>query len=252
MSDRGKNFLSKVVKSICNMVNTSKVNTTSYHPECDGLVQRFNHTLTTILSMYLSEHQKDWDHFIPYALFAYRTSIQSSTKETSFYLKYGRDPCLPIDASLLKAQETYQDTTDYRSVLADRFLEARKLAHDNIELAQQHQKEYYDKKAKEISYNVGERVWLYTPNKRKGLSSKLTHNWHGPFRILSQTSPVNYLLDANDEHSVTQIVHVNRLQPFISTNIRPDTPVKNKLKTLTKRNHIQWRKIKIMMTMRTN
>ena len=224
LSDRGKNFLSKVVKSICNMVNTSKVNTTSYHPECDGLVERFNHTLTTILSMYVSEHQKDWDHFIPYALFAYRTSVQASTKETPFYLMYGRDPRLPIDASLLEAQETYQDTNDYRSVLADRFLEARKLAHDNIELAQQRQKEYYDQKARDVSYNVGERVWLYTPNKKKGLSSKLTHNWHGPFRILSKTSPVNYLLDANDERSVTQIVHVNRLKPFISTNIRPDTP----------------------------
>ena len=210
-SDRGKNFLSKVVKSVCTMVNTSKVSTISYHPECDGLVERFNHTLTTILSMYVSEHQKDWDLFIPYALFAYRTSIQASTKETPFYLMYGRDPRLPIDASLLKAQETYQDTDDYRSVLADRFLQARKLAHDNIELAQQRQKEYYDRKAKEISYNIGERVWLYTPNKRKALSSKLTHNWHGPFRILARKSPVNYLLDANDERSSTQVVHVNRL-----------------------------------------
>ena len=86
------------------MVNTSKVNATSYHLGCDGLVECFNHTLTTILSMYVSEHQTDWDHFIPYALFAYRTSVQSSTRETPFL--YGRDPRLPSDASLLKAQET--------------------------------------------------------------------------------------------------------------------------------------------------
>lgn len=69
LSDRGKSFLAKMVKDICKMVNTSKVNTTSYHTECDGLVQRFNHTLTTIISMYVSEHQGDWDLFIPYALF---------------------------------------------------------------------------------------------------------------------------------------------------------------------------------------
>ena len=65
LSDRGKNFLSKVVKGVCQLVNTTKVNTISYHPECDGLVERFNHTFTTI----------DWDHFIPYALFAYRTAV---------------------------------------------------------------------------------------------------------------------------------------------------------------------------------
>ena len=70
LSDHRKNFLAKVVKGICQMVNTTKVNTTSYHPKCDGLVERFNHTLATIISMYISEHQGDWDLFIPYALFA--------------------------------------------------------------------------------------------------------------------------------------------------------------------------------------
>ena len=64
--------------------------------------------------MYVSEHQKDWDHFIPYALFAYRTAVQASTNETPFYLMYGRDPRLPIDATLLEAQETYENTDDYR------------------------------------------------------------------------------------------------------------------------------------------
>ena len=124
--------------------------------------------------MYVSEHQGDWDLFIPYALFAYRTFVQSSTNETPFYLMHGRDPRLPIDVSLLKAQETYSNTDDYRGVIANSFLEAIKLPHDNIELAQQRQKTQYDKTAKEVSYDIGQKVWLYTPNNRKGLSSKHT------------------------------------------------------------------------------
>ena len=223
LSDRGKNFLSRVVKDVCQLVNTSKVNTISYHPECDGLVERFNHSLTTIISMYVSEHQSDWDRFIPYALFAYRTSIQSSINETPFYLLYGRDPRFPMDISLSKPDELYNNTDNYRSVLINRFIEAHKLAHDNIELAQQRQKANYDKKAKEVSYSIGQRAWLFTPNNRKGLSSKLTHNWHGPYRILAKKSPVNYLLDSNDERNYMQIVHVNRLKPFISYDSRPET-----------------------------
>ena len=104
LSDRRKNFLSKVVKDVCQLVNTAKVNKTSYHPVCDGLVERFNHTFTKIISMYVLEHQKDWGHFIPYALFAFRTAVQASTNEKPFYLMYGRDPHLPIDTTLLKAQ----------------------------------------------------------------------------------------------------------------------------------------------------
>lgn len=38
----------------------------------------------------------NWDGFIPFGLFAYRTAMQDSNKETPFYLIYGRDPCLDV------------------------------------------------------------------------------------------------------------------------------------------------------------
>ena len=50
LSDRGQNFLSKLLKEICRLVNTVKVFTTSYHPQTDGLVERLNGTLVQSLS----------------------------------------------------------------------------------------------------------------------------------------------------------------------------------------------------------
>ncbi len=47
LSDRGKNFLSNVVKGVCKLVNTAKVNTTNYHPECDGSVQFISFKFST-------------------------------------------------------------------------------------------------------------------------------------------------------------------------------------------------------------
>lgn len=46
LSDRGSNFLSSLVREVCSVMNIHKVFTTSYHPQCHGLVERFNHTLT--------------------------------------------------------------------------------------------------------------------------------------------------------------------------------------------------------------
>ena len=66
---------------------------------------------------------------------------------------------------------------------------------------------------------------LYTPNKRKGLSSILTRNWHGPFCILAKKFPVSYLLYSNDERNYIHNVHLNRLKPFIPEGIRPDIPL---------------------------
>ena len=55
-------------------MNTGKVLTTSYHPQCDGLVERFNSTLAQSLSMYFSSDQKDWDKYLNPVLFAYHVS----------------------------------------------------------------------------------------------------------------------------------------------------------------------------------
>ena len=68
------------------MMNTSKLNTTAYHPQTDGLVERFNGTLAQTLSMFVSSNQKDWDQHLPQVLFAYRVSPNATTGESPFYL----------------------------------------------------------------------------------------------------------------------------------------------------------------------
>ena len=47
--------------------------------------------------MYVSSHHKDWDAFIPFHLFAYRSIIQESTLKSPFFLNFGHDSRLPID-----------------------------------------------------------------------------------------------------------------------------------------------------------
>lgn len=50
LSDRGANFLSSLIQDVCKYLNVKKVNTSGYHPQTDGLVERFNSTLTNMLS----------------------------------------------------------------------------------------------------------------------------------------------------------------------------------------------------------
>ena len=215
LTDRGSNFMSKVVKEVCKIMNTSRVHTTAYHPQTDGLVERFNATLATMLSMFVSSHQKDWDEFIPYVLFAYRTSIQESTQETPFYLLYGRDARLPVDVALSTPTRHYTSVDDYKTEMLDKLQHAFTLAKENTQLAQQKQKLYSDNKSKEPLFKIGEKVWLYTPTAVKGLSSKLLHPWSGPFRVIAKTSPVNFKLQSCDDRQATQIVHANRMKMFI-------------------------------------
>ena len=99
LSDRGPAFLSRLMLEICGVMGTKKVNTSAYHPQTDGLVERFNRTLTDMLAKTV-ERGADWDERLPYVLFAYRASEHASTGQSPFMLLYGRDPQLPSQLDL--------------------------------------------------------------------------------------------------------------------------------------------------------
>ena len=49
-SDQGRQFESKVFAEMCKLLQITKTRTTAYHPKSDGMVERFNKTLVTMLS----------------------------------------------------------------------------------------------------------------------------------------------------------------------------------------------------------
>ena len=80
------------MSDVCKLMGIHKLNTTAYHPQTDGLVERFNRTLTDMLAKTVEKIGRNWDERLPYVLFAYRASQQESTRESPFFLLYGRDP----------------------------------------------------------------------------------------------------------------------------------------------------------------
>ena len=93
-----------------------KVSTTAYHPQIDGLVERFHRTLTSILSKTTQSGGMDWDERLPYVLYAYCCSEQESIRESPFFNVYGRDPVLPTEEALsMPADRCYNDADDYHS-----------------------------------------------------------------------------------------------------------------------------------------
>ena len=95
-TDQGSQFESRLFQSLCTMLDITKTRTTPYHPQSDGMVERFNRTLEAMIATSISDH-RDWDlHLQPTAL-AYRTSVHASTGYSPFRLQFGYDPVLPLD-----------------------------------------------------------------------------------------------------------------------------------------------------------
>ena len=99
LTDRGLNFESAVFGEMCNLLEMAKIRMTPLHPQSDGMVERFNRTLETQLSMFVEGDQRDWDQLVPLMMMAYWTAVHETTGCTPASLMFGRDLKLPIDMS---------------------------------------------------------------------------------------------------------------------------------------------------------
>ena len=134
LSDRETAFLSKMMKELYQLLGVHEVNTTAYHPQTDGLVEQFNRTLTDMLAKKVKKSGRDWDVQLPYVLFAYQASMQESTRESPFFLLYGRDPRLPTEVALSPSPKDQNvDVDDFKAELVTGLSTAWEAAHRNVE-----------------------------------------------------------------------------------------------------------------------
>ena len=186
LSDRGAAFLSKLMLEVCRLMGVKKVNTTAYHPQTDGLVERFNRTLTDMLAKTVEAQGANWDERLPYVLFAYRTSLQQSTLESPFFLLYGRDAQLPLEEVMCPEPTRHPiDLSDYKMELSSSMAEAWEIARTSIKKAQRRQKQQHDRKARDPKFVIGDRVFVYMPASKSSQAYKFAKPFEGPYRIIA-------------------------------------------------------------------
>ena len=98
-SDQGWEFENGLMKSLCNLLGCVKMRTAPYHPELDGMVERFNQTCLMMLSMFVNDRRDNWHELLPFVMHAYRMSVHESTGYWPFRLMMGEECSLPQDVT---------------------------------------------------------------------------------------------------------------------------------------------------------
>ena len=229
LTDRGKNFVGEVMSEVYKLMGIKKLTTSAYHPQTNGLTERFNGTLIKMLAHYTKSHQRDWDLHVNLVLFAYRTSKHASTGETPFSMLYGRKARLPLDSALLGLKLPRSRTAaEYQEELVTQLQDSWKWAKHQLDLAKQQQEHYYNQDSVENPYEVGDQVWLMHKKVGQGLSPKLAVKWTGPWILKKQTSPITFILKATSGLGLKlpkTPVHINRLKPYVEPFEVPESPV---------------------------
>ena len=213
LTDQGANFTSALLGELYRLIGVKAIKTSPYHPQTDGLVERFNRTLKSMLRKVLDGEKRNWDRMLPYVLFAYREVPQATLGFSPFELLYGRDVRGPLDVlkeEWIQNPESETDVLSFVMEVKDRMELAKEVVEQNAKIAKAKQKEYYDQKAREINLNVGDKVLLLLPTSKK----KFVAKWQGPYTVLRRVGKVNYEIEMPDKGGRKQVFHVNHLSKW--------------------------------------
>lgn len=163
--------------------------TTAYHLQTNGLTERLDRTLADMISMCVDVEHKNWDDILPYVTLVYNMARQETTQKVPFSLVYGHDVTTTLDPMLPYENETHETEV---TVFTQRAEKARQLAPLWIIDQQDSDARHYNIRHRPVTYNVGDKVCVWTLIHHHGLSEKLLRRYFRPSKVLQRISEVNH------------------------------------------------------------
>ncbi len=213
LTDQGTAFMSRTIRELYELLGIKSIRTSVYHPQTDGLVERFNRTLKTMIRKFVHEDAKNWDKWLEPLLFAVREVPQASTGFSPFELLYGRQPRGVLDV----LRETWEEGPSESKNEIQHVLDLRTKLHtlgqlsmENLLQAQDKQSRLYNRGARLRNFTPGDKVLVLLPTS----SSKLLAKWQGPVEVTRQVGDLNYEVVRTDRSGARQIYHLNLLKKW--------------------------------------
>ena len=214
LSDMGMQFISECMSEVERLLKIRHLSTTPYHPQCNGLVEKCNGTLKTMLRKLCADQPREWHRFLNALLFAYREVPQETTGFAPFELLYGRSVRGPMHIlkemwSATNADPEVLSSYQYVFDLRQRMEETCKIVQEELANAHRKQKSDYNRRhrTKLRKFLAGEFVLLLLPTD----ANKLLMQWKGPYEIVGEVGLNDYKINVNGK---MKILHANLLKKY--------------------------------------
>jgi hypothetical protein len=234
LSDQGPEFLNEVLSGVLLLFKVHKINTSLWHPQTDGQVERTNAVFAEMLTMVVDGKTDDWDEYLPVVTWCYMSTPHSFHGMTPFYAAYGRHPKQLIDVVLGDELES-----DDAAMNLEAFAQDRKRIQNEVEQIFREKfaarRELYSKRlgsnAREaVEYDVGDYVMVTEPvlpdsarqrSRQKTVPPKLRlYRSTGPWQVEQVVVPgKTYLVRMYARRVRIKTVHKADLRPYY---VRPE------------------------------
>ncbi len=98
-----------IFQQVMHQLGIKHVMASAYHPQSQGVLEKYHQTLKTMVNAYCFDNQKDWDEGIRLLLFATREAVQESLGFSPFEL------CLATLCVDFKTPDSIPDSTTCES-----------------------------------------------------------------------------------------------------------------------------------------
>ena len=205
-----------------NILGIRNLYTTTFHPQTNGQVERFNRTILAALRKYVREERKTWDLFSHAVTYAYNTQTHASTGYPQFELVLSRAPTSLVIGNPATIALNEDTVKTVKELFAVRLRKMMYRADKNLREAQLRYKSNFDARMRPDShdYSAEDQVFLRAApslqsqrpadkaaheNERGDRSHKLKPKVTGPFAVMRETShTVTTVLDDNTEEVVSK------------------------------------------------
>ena len=203
-TDRGAQFESSVFSLLTNMLGTTRIRTTAYHPSSNGMVERFHRQLKSSIKAYRDPSK--WTEILPLVLLGIRNTIKADLQCTPAQLVYGTTLRLPCQFITSNSSTTLDPT-----VYVDRLQHAM---HDlkPVQPRPQAVKTYVPKDLSTCTH-----VYVRTDAVRTPLQPPYT----GPYPIIQRRDKY-FTLDIRGRN---ENISIDRLKvAYLDTDLLPPSP----------------------------
>ena len=205
-SDNGKQFAANFLQAVCSLLGLSNIFTSTYHPQTNGQVERYNRAILAMLRNYVNEHQHDWDRNATALTYAYNNHVHRSTGTTPFSPVLSRpSPEFSLHHSMRsRARPTQQQQNDYVKRLDDSILHA----YTRLLATQARYKRDFDKRIRTIRQRIKRGDYVYLdPTNGQSKTGKLRSPALGPYRVLRKDDRT-YVIDRD---GATERINADRV-----------------------------------------
>lgn len=215
ISDNGVQYRSKVLKEINEILGVKHIFISAYHPQANSNAERMCAVVKNMITTSLNRSQREWNQFLGATQHAINSAYQTSNKFSPAFLMFGRHFQLPIEKTLSDKPSSFSgELEDMVTILRERQADAITQVISNQKDARERQRDWYNRRAREKGFEVGDLVHLFTPSTKLGNSRKLTAKWLPGYVVERKLSNgLTYEVRKPGSHKPAEKVHVNRLKP---------------------------------------